>query len=1433
MLDVKKLSQKIIININEYEKVWNIEDMPLGEGCIMKASDEDGAAWLEVRKQEIKNAPSVPERISKWVKGSSDPDVLPQIINKKSSGSATESGIVINDYAEESQEKFEDDENRVTAYKSFLKEWKAWADESSFKSRVQKLYNELFSLHQRLQREEDDVEIAFGHGVLSWNIGGKKIKRPLIVTPLELKFDAKGGIFLLCPTSKGSFMETDMLSGIDLPQAKRLQEIQTKFNDEEINIWDADVINPMFCEIANIISPEGRYFENDEDVKDFSCPVIKYSPLIFLRKKNTRTWNSELSDCVEKIKNGYPVPDSIKLLVTNDKCEIKDENTNPDEWKSVGEDLLFPLPSNEEQKMIAKKLAEGPGVVVEGPPGTGKSHTIANLICHLLAHGKRVLVTSEKERALKVLRDKIPDEIKPLCAPMLGGDSESMRDIENSIKNIAECLDSYDPDSLKKDIDALKSELYGCRKRTAEIKSTLNIAGELENRKVAIDDKEMTPLEMGRWIAEEKVHDWMPDAIKITDDLPLSDDDMNMLFALAKNLKKEDIESVKKNRPKICELPLPSEFETQCKNLLSFKNKYDENLNLIEGWNTQNVEFEKLDKVKAQLTDAINFLQSVSCDWQKNILEDSICGNNEIWNDFVSDINVRVEEIEKLNKELIEYEVSVPDGVNAGTALCDLLSLKKKINGGGKIGWLMKNITGRKYSYIFQGMKVNGLEAKDESDIDVLINYFMKTDTARKTEVMWNHMMEGIGGPCIGDSIKSKVLFTKKHIIEIKNCLMWNEHMTGELKNFIQNLCLFVDIKWTDSEALKRVYSGIETLEIKKNYDDSKNFFMNLKAFLVKGKESLNAHESYNMLLNAVDKKDLKLYERQYMELVRIEGIEKDCKNFELLLKKLSERAPVWANNIENSCGSEYFAASEDYKKAWRISRFKSYLDSIHENTDIQKLENSLADESKIESRILKELVSKSTWLSQIERTTEPEKRSLFAWLKAVQRIGKGTGKYAGMYRKEAAREMKTCRSAIPVWIMPIQKVIENIQLTDNLFDVVIVDESSQSNLFSLCAILRAKKAVIVGDENQISPESVGMDVGDVSSLINKHLEGIPQSGRFEMKTSLYDMANQVFNSKILLKEHFRCVPEIIQFSNDLMYDGKMIPLRLPMSNDMFDPPVSEVFVSSGFRDENTSKIINRPEAEALVNKIKECTENPRYNNKTMGVISLLGHDQANIIEEMLRSAIGEEEMVKRKMLCGDAYYFQGAERDIIFLSMVAAPNMRMQALTKRSDYQRFNVASSRARDQMFLYHSVQLNDLNPECARYKLLEYCMNPHRVQDSVQKYDDVFESVFERDVFKIISARGYKVIPQVKVGTLGKRIDMVVEGMRSRLAVECDGDRWHGIDRWEQDLERQTMLERVGWTFFRVRGSTFYRDPEKALAPLWIKLDEMSIEPYKLN
>ncbi|GGK85680.1 DUF559 domain-containing protein [Deinococcus radiotolerans] len=205
-----------------------------------------------------------------------------------------------------------------------------------------------------------------------------------------------------------------------------------------------------------------------------------------------------------------------------------------------------------------------------------------------------------------------------------------------------------------------------------------------------------------------------------------------------------------------------------------------------------------------------------------------------------------------------------------------------------------------------------------------------------------------------------------------------------------------------------------------------------------------------------------------------------------------------------------------------------------------------------------------------------------------------------------------------------------------------------------------------------------------------------------------------------------------------------------------------------------------------------------------------------------------------------------------MFLSMVDSPTDGRRASKRSRDdaifQPRYNVAASRARDQLWLFHSVDLPDLHPEDLRASLIRHVRNPElaqfqpladaRIQDlrteaarpgrARNNAPRPFDSWFEVDVYLQLAERGYRVIPQFEMN--GYRIDLVVEGQRGRLAVECDGDQWHGPEQFQADLHRQQVLERAGMQFWRVRGSTFSRDPEAALEDLWRTLDARGVYPH---
>src|SRR5260370_23286502 len=168
--------------------------------------------------------------------------------------------------------------------------------------------------------------------------------------------------------------------------------------------------------------------------------------------------------------------------------------------------------------------------------------------------------------------------------------------------------------------------------------------------------------------------------------------------------------------------------------------------------------------------------------------------------------------------------------------------------------------------------------------------------------------------------------------------------------------------------------------------------------------------------------------------------------------------------------------------------------------------------------------------------------------------------------------------------------------------------------------------------------------------------------------------------------------------------------------------------------------------------------------------------------------------------------------------------SMRDQELFK----QRFNVAASRAHDQMGVVHSLSPNnDLKAEDLRRLLIEHAQDPSRLMRALDEKEKRLQSSFEREVMKYLEAAGYNVAPQWKVGSF--RIDLVVEGNGKRLAIECDGDRYHPLERLQEDMDRQSIIERMGWIFTRIRSTEFFRNPERTIKPVLEKLQSLEILP----
>lgn len=1295
----------------------------------------------------------------------------------------------------------------------------------SIDERAEKLYIELQKTYLKLEKSSEDLEIIWSNGLLTWQKEEEKIIHPIFTTKMEIKFDSKKKVFTLKPYNNQTNVELEFLNEYLEVNLDSLLNIRNKAKDMALDVRNIEMASEIFEELAMLLkthngSPYIEKLSGGLDIEVLTSMQFYNAPCIILRKVDTRLWNMELNDVLSQIRAGFPIPKTIEALVSEEEL-VQDTDTY-EQWKEVGEDVLFPLPASKEQMEITKRLAENFGIVVQGPPGTGKSHSIANLICHLLAHGKRVLVTSQTDRALRVLSNKIPEEVRALCISILGNDTKSLEELDESVRKITENL-SMDTKELRKEIKFLKYKLSSCNETQQRLYKELKCIEDRENEKIEYEGQKYTLMDMAKWVKDnEKNHSWLVDKVQFSKENPLSKDEFKRLVELSSIIRKEQIHEINNLDKYIAVLPSEDELCDKIEELLKFEEQKHIHEGNVKNWgNISSIDYSNR-RLLRLLDEAIERFEGFENNWLNNVMK-YYYSNNEaqgLWQQLVHRCSEYIKDINKIKQELNNHKLEIPSGMDISKFKADFHIVAKTISEKGKLGSLFKILHGN-LKYIFEGCKVDYEVINNREQIMIVDLYIKQQLLERELKNLWNNTVKEYQGVLVDDSDLNYVIKLSEEIEQVKIIVNWDKNFKNNIINFLPDKNFTKNLYWYEKETYIYLKEGFESLKLINKYNK-------LSYEMEEIKRTFNSTGCLEKLHKAMEARSIESIQAIYMEIDTLMQIAHKALKLTELSSKLEAYCPILLKDITNGEGEMLKnLESLDWEKAWKWKKWNDFLCKLEE-VDVEALEKSISQEKIKEKYIIRELVSKRSWFNQIERTTEAQKRSLFTWMEAIKRIGKGTGTQAVKYRKIAQKEMDNCKDVIPVWIMPINRVMENLKLTDNLFDVVIVDESSQSDISAITALMRAKKAIIVGDEKQISPEAIGKDHAMVETLINTYLEGIPHAEWFDLKTSLYNTALRVFPNRLLLKEHFRCVPEIIGFSNELCYSNEIIPLRRIEVTEKVGPFIVTSKVKEGYKEEN--KALNVKEAECIAEQILECCRDDRYNGMTMGVISLLGDAQAELILSMLVEKLGMEEILQRRLICGDAYSFQGDERDVMFLSMVIANNAKFAALTKGSDIRRFNVAASRARNQMWLFHSVDLENLNDKCVRYSLLKYCLEGNEPKEEIVASEYLSLNDFEEQIEKSIKDSGYKLTPKVKIGKY--IIDFIVEtdlpvkaqsGQYKKVAIKCIGVSEDEDYDWQNQYEMQMCLERVGWEFYKIRASEFYRNPSLVMDSLTRKLN----------
>ena len=198
--------------------------------------------------------------------------------------------------------------------------------------------------------------------------------------------------------------------------------------------------------LVNVLDPEAEYADTDTAPAPEAHPRAAMAPAIIVRKRSSMGLIEVFTTIAAEIAEAGEVPSGLLPLVDPDHQPPTTPDPSPGALVEVDsqDDVFLPLPLNQVQLDIIRRVDRHAQTLVQGPPGTGKTHTAAALLTHLLAQGKRVLVTAHTDRALKEVRGKLPESIKPLAVAVVGTDRSDMADLKVAVERISARSSDHD-----------------------------------------------------------------------------------------------------------------------------------------------------------------------------------------------------------------------------------------------------------------------------------------------------------------------------------------------------------------------------------------------------------------------------------------------------------------------------------------------------------------------------------------------------------------------------------------------------------------------------------------------------------------------------------------------------------------------------------------------------------------------------------------------------------------------------------------------------------------------------------------------------------------------------------------------------------------------------------------------------------------------------
>lgn len=1201
--------------------------------------------------------------------------------------------------------------------------------------------------------EEAGINVAYiAFGFIHWKENENseiEYRAPVLLAPIELKKESIISPFVITSTGDDIILNPTFAYKVNAEWGIKLPE----YNGEEDLASYLNIIRELVAKLHWSVTEECK-------IGIFSFQKINmYRDLmdnaeVILQNPNVRVLLGEPVDPAE-----YPVSSDTTPAVTNPLIE-----------------LSTVVDADSSQIEAIEMAKAGKSFVLQGPPGTGKSQTITNIIAECLSDGKKVLFVSEKLAALNVVYEKLKQAgLEEFCLELHSQKANKkavIADLCSTLRKPRCSVTSKALDEIRQKADS-QAILDSYAKELHEVRPVINKSlYQLYEKYSAVEDCEITEWAIPNITYREESY--------VNDAYSLLEQYADFVPSIGYNYKRHpwygfinrDISFQAKNelKQKFSQSITYLENLTPLCDEISIKYTADcQNVTDLATWENFAGFAAESTVVTPSLLNPTTFAKVANLIPSLRKLSVDVAAYQ---NEFEAEYSEKVYDLaaEAIYKRLIN-EFTSGLGRLFNSEYKELIAKIKECN-----------LTGHKLSYS---------EAVE----------FMKKlrDYQEKFAVY-----QTVERPLIGN-IGSAYVGARSDWDYIENQL-------DSLKLFISNNKGFGKLAHDSAEQFEAEKPYLAELQ-NRILTAAKPGFQNFKETTACFDDAVTGIDSAS---NQV------IIEKLKCCLQKFDSLDNWCQ-FRDLFQRLDRNGITSFIDYEIAANEEPSKYAKKFKKQFYYQWIDSILNSepalsgfnrIRQDNAIKTFTQKDKEQFEINKSIIRaELSSKRPSIDMIAQGSQVGILLREGEKKKKQKSIRTLLSEAG----EAIQRIKPCFMMSP---LSVSTFLNNEAV---LFDIVVFDEASQ--IFpqdAIGAIYRANQVIVVGDSQQMPP----------SNFFSASIENEDYNDEEEDVTdfeSILDLCTAAAMKTKRLCWHYRSrYEQLIMFSNKNFYDGDLVTFPSAKA-DQKGVGIDYYYVKGSF-DRKAHR--NREEAEFIVDLIYENIE--KYPNRSLGVVafSVAQQDMIDKLLQKRRQERPEKEAffsssVKEPFFVKNLETVQGDERDTIIFSVAYGYDSQGKILfnfgplSRVGGERRLNVAVTRAKSNVQIVSSMHYTDIDLTRAQSEgakllreYLDFAENGNIALEraiALGKYEQ-YDSDFEMEVCNFLRSKGYSVDTQI--GCSGFRIDLGLKRPNSSdyvLAIECDGATYHSSkNARDRDRLRQQILENMGWKFYRIWSTDWFRN-----------------------